>query len=94
MHRRPLILCSNDAKFFCDRIVHSVASIALQSMGMPKESLCSMFETIQQMEHLVRTSFGTLLCQSTANVIANLISAFFKVMVVVRFHGAPLLLLW
>ena len=35
MQRRPMILCSNDAKSCYDRIVHSIAILAMRRMGMP-----------------------------------------------------------
>ena len=45
--KQPLALCSNDAASCYDRIVHSVASIAMQSTVTPKEPLICMFTTIQ-----------------------------------------------
>ena len=35
MQRRPIILCSNDAKSCYDRIIHSIASLAMQRLGLP-----------------------------------------------------------
>jgi endonuclease/exonuclease/phosphatase family metal-dependent hydrolase len=57
-NKQPGVLCSNDAKGCYDRIVHSVASICLQRLGMPQGPLKSMFETLQNLEHYVRSSFG------------------------------------
>jgi Reverse transcriptase (RNA-dependent DNA polymerase) len=56
-NKQPGILCSNDAKGCYDRIVHSVASICLQRLGMPEGPLRSMFETLQNLEHYVRSSY-------------------------------------
>ena len=58
MQRRPMILCSNDAKSCYDRIVHSIAILAMRRMGMPLQPLKSMMVTIQKMSHHVRTAFG------------------------------------
>jgi hypothetical protein len=57
-NKQPGVLCSNDAKGCYDRIVHSVASICLQRLGMPTGPLRSMFTTLQNMDHFVRSSFG------------------------------------
>ena len=56
--RRPMILCSNDAKSCYDRILHSVASMAMQRLGMPIQPITCMITTIQDMEHYTRTGFG------------------------------------
>jgi hypothetical protein len=56
--KQPGVLCSNDAKGCYDRIVHSVAALCLRRLGMPKGPLKSMFETLQNLDHYVRTSFG------------------------------------
>jgi hypothetical protein len=57
-NKQPGVLCSNDAKGCYDRIVHSVASICLQRLGMPRGPLKSMFSTLQNLQHFVRSSFG------------------------------------
>ena len=49
---------SNDAKGCYDRIAHTVVNLALRRLGIPKPALHSMLDTIQQMEHFVRTAFG------------------------------------
>ena len=49
---------SNDAKGCYDRIAHTVVNLALQRLGIPKPALQSMIDTIQQMEHHIRTAFG------------------------------------
>ena len=56
--RRPAALCSNDAKSCYDRIIHSVASMALQRLGMPEQPVTCMLVSIQDFEHHVRTAFG------------------------------------
>ena len=53
-----MILVSNDAKSCYDRIVHSIASIAMQRMGLPIQPVKCMLVTIQNMKHHVRTAFG------------------------------------
>jgi hypothetical protein len=56
--RKPYAMTSCDLKSCYDRIVHSPASIALQRLGIPKTEVISMFDSIQRMQHKVRTSFG------------------------------------
>ena len=56
--RLPAALCSNDAKSCYDRIVHSVATLSMRRLGVPAEPIQSMFDTIQNMQHHVRTSYG------------------------------------
>jgi len=56
--RRPSALCSNDAKSCYDRIVHSVATLSMRHLGIPEAPIVSMFRTIQDMKHHVRTSYG------------------------------------
>jgi hypothetical protein len=51
-------LCSNDAKACYDRIAHNVASLCLQRIGTKAQPIISMFETIQKLEHHVRTMYG------------------------------------
>jgi hypothetical protein len=57
-NRTCAALCSNDAKGCYDRIVHNVASICMQRVRVPKEPIISMFGTIQELRHHVRTAFG------------------------------------
>ena len=52
-----MILCSNDAKSCYDRIVHLIASIAMQHLGLPPEPIKCMITTIQDMEHYIRAGF-------------------------------------
>jgi hypothetical protein len=54
----PAAMCVNDMKGCYDRIVHSVASICFQRLGMPLLSLRSMFATLQHMEHFIQTAHG------------------------------------
>jgi hypothetical protein len=58
--KRPAVMCSNDAKSCYDRIVHSVASIAMQRLGVPKEPIMCRFTTIQNLEHRIQTIYGNL----------------------------------
>lgn len=51
-------LCSNDAKSCYDRIIHSIASIAYQRLGVPFPPVHCMLQSIQNMKHHIRTSFG------------------------------------
>ena len=56
--RVPLALCSNDAVSCYDRIIHSVASLCMQRLGVPKNQCHLLFGTLQQVEHYVRTTYG------------------------------------
>jgi hypothetical protein len=56
--RAPGALCSNDAKSCYDRIVHSVAMLAYQRLGIPSPPVQCMLHTIQNMKHHIRTTFG------------------------------------
>ena len=56
--KRPSAVCSNDAKSCYDRIVHSVASLAMQRVGAPVEPIVCMFTTIQNLQHRIRTVYG------------------------------------
>jgi hypothetical protein len=56
--KRPGAMCSNDAKSCYDRIVHSVASLAMQRLGVAEAPIVCMFTTIQNLEHKIRTVFG------------------------------------
>ena len=58
LERRVAALCSNDAKSCYDRIVHTVASICMQRMGVAPESCFTIFRTLQALQHHVRTAFG------------------------------------
>ena len=56
--RRPGALCSNDAKSCFDRVVHSIAMLAYQRLGIPSPPVKSMLHTIQKMKHHIRTTYG------------------------------------
>jgi hypothetical protein len=51
-------LCSNDAKSCYNRIIHSIASLAYQHLGVPLPPVKCMLQSIQNMKHHIRTSFG------------------------------------
>ena len=52
------VIISNDARGCFDRIAHVVAILALRRLGIPRPALLSMIQTIQEMQHYIRTSFG------------------------------------
>lgn len=56
--RGRAVVMSNDAAGCYDRIAHTVVHLALARLGIPKPALNSMIETIQEMEHYIRTAFG------------------------------------
>ena len=58
MSRTNGFLCSNDAKACYDRILHSVASLAMQRIGMPLAPIQCLFQTLQDMKHYIKTSYG------------------------------------
>ena len=58
LERRPAAVCSNDAKSCYDRIVHTVASLSMQRLGVSMETGFTMFGTLQALNHHVRTAFG------------------------------------
>jgi hypothetical protein len=51
-------LCSNNAKSCYDCILHSVASLCLQRLGLPESAAVCIFTTLQNLEHTVRTVYG------------------------------------
>jgi len=57
--KSSLVMCSTDLLSCYDRIVHSAASLAMQKFGIPAEAMNSMFLTIQECLHKVRTGLGT-----------------------------------
>lgn len=59
LQRKPAILCSNDAKSNYDRILHSIASITCEWLGIPPQPITCMLTTIQELEHHIRTAYGT-----------------------------------
>jgi len=44
---QPGAVCSTDAKSCYDRMAHSIASLALQRVGVPEEPIICIFTTIQ-----------------------------------------------
>jgi hypothetical protein len=54
--RTPGALCSNDAKGCYDQIVHLVASLCLQCVGMPPGPMLSIFCSLQNLSHYVCTA--------------------------------------
>jgi Reverse transcriptase (RNA-dependent DNA polymerase). len=56
--RQPYAFTCCDLKSCYDRILHGPALLALQHVGMPQTEVASMFDSIQRMNHTVRTSFG------------------------------------
>lgn len=55
--RQPYAIASCDLKSCYDRINHSSAGLALRKIGISQQEIMSMFTTIQQMTHKVRTAF-------------------------------------
>ena len=58
IQKRPAAVCSNDAKSCYDRIVHTVASMCMQRLGVASETCFTIFATLQELKHHVRTAFG------------------------------------
>lgn len=56
--RRAGIICGNDASSCYDRIVHVVASICMQRLGVTPEVCKVMFGTLRELRHYVSTVFG------------------------------------
>ena len=59
--RQPGAMCSNDAKSCFDRVVHSIASLAYQQLGIPLPPVSTMLKTVQSMCHHIRSSYGDLI---------------------------------
>jgi hypothetical protein len=57
--RIPAALCSNDAMSCYDRIVHAIASICMQRLGIAPSTCRLMFGTLQHIQHHVSTAYGT-----------------------------------
>jgi hypothetical protein len=51
-------LCSNDAKYCYDRVVHSFAIHCMLCLGCPIGPLMSMFVILQKMNHFIGSAFG------------------------------------
>jgi hypothetical protein len=54
----PGTICSNDAKSCYDLIVHAPASLSMQRQGVPQCAVLCLFETLQNLEHYIRTAYG------------------------------------
>ncbi len=54
----PGAICSNDAKSCYDLIVHSPASLSMQRQGLPQNAAICLFNTLQNLSHQIRTSYG------------------------------------
>jgi hypothetical protein len=52
-------LCSNGAKQYYDHIFHAVANICVQRVGVTDATWMVMLGTLQQMQHYVKTAYGT-----------------------------------
>ena len=57
-NKTPGAILSNDAKSCYDRILHNIASMAMQRQGVHPSNIICMFTTIQNLTHTVRTAFG------------------------------------
>jgi hypothetical protein len=57
--KTPAALCSNDAKSCYDRIIHLIANICLQRVGVQANTCQVMLGTLQQMKHYVKTAYET-----------------------------------
>jgi hypothetical protein len=58
LYRSPGAVCSNDAKSCYDRILHSIAALAMKRLGVPEPPIHCMLTCIQQMDHFIRTTHG------------------------------------
>ena len=58
LQQRLMILYSNNVISCYDRIVHSIASLALQRLGILLPLLKSIFSTIQNMDYFIRMAFS------------------------------------
>lgn len=51
-------LCSNDATACYDRIVHAVASLCMQRLGVCSKTCDVMLGTLQEVQHYISTAYG------------------------------------
>ena len=56
--RKPGIICSNDARSCYNRIVHLIFAVCLRRLGVHPNPIKSTVETLQALEHHIRTEFG------------------------------------
>ena len=59
LRQQTRALCSNDAKYCYDRIVHSFASIAMRRLGAHPQAVTSMLSALQTAIYHIITAFGT-----------------------------------
>jgi hypothetical protein len=53
-----MVLCSNDAKSYYDRILHVIATICIRRTGLPKKICLMMFGNLEKAKHFIRTTYG------------------------------------
>ena len=58
LQRKPATGTLIDLVSNYDLVTHSIRSLALQQIGVPKASIFCMFSTLQDMVHSVRTAYG------------------------------------
>ena len=56
--KQPGIICSNDAKSCFDQIIHAAFAICLKRIGCPEGAIASCIDTLQNLQHHIRTAFG------------------------------------
>jgi len=56
--RGRAVIMSNDAWGCYNRIAHIAILLALRRLGIPRPPILAMLETIQKMQHYIRTAFG------------------------------------
>jgi hypothetical protein len=57
-HDHPTCIGRNDFADCYDRMAHPPASLALQSLGLPRPAICVLLKTMQNMQFFLRTGFG------------------------------------
>jgi hypothetical protein len=70
--RSPAAMCSNDAQGCYDRIVHSVASLSMQRVGVPLPPIMSMFTTLQSLQQCVRVKMDRFVTRAEAFLIPEI----------------------
>ena len=58
MRKQAFAICFNDIKSCFDRIVHWVSTLALQCLGVPKNTVLCIFQIIQKACHKIGTAYG------------------------------------
>ena len=59
--RQPGAMCSNGAISCFDHVVHSIASLVYQQLGIPLPPVSTMLKTVQSMRYHIRSSYGDLI---------------------------------